>query len=602
MANTVDSIQSAAITKVDALISDVKTFVTDLKGYASESASVDGISITVPIVDGSTINAVRAAASALQPPVFTMWASQMYVPEKPDMESVDYNSVGNAPEFVAAEPIINLPTAPSAALSGAPGAAPEFTKPSTPDVPTVTLPDVPTFENVLLPTIPEVTFPEFDSLPPEDEELLEPTFSFTYAEGEYERSLLDPLRAKLLDDLISGGYGIDDADEQRLWERARDREAMATEASIQETIRRTAARGFQLPPGAMQALIESAQQSALEKMSSLSREIMIKKADLYVENRKFTIQQVKEVEDMLYKYWSFAQERVLNAAKYTAEFGKQLFNAKVARYQAKMEGYKAKAQVFDTLVKAVLANLESYKIKMEGARLSVEVQKLHADVYRTQIEGATALMGIYKVEMEAAHIQAEIEKIRLDAFRSSVEAYTAQVGAKSAEFGMYKAQIDGEMSKVEIYKAQAQAFGERIHAYTARVNAADTEAKTRIAVANQKLDRYRAEIEGYRAAVSAAEVDIKAMSEKYSNDIRKYTATVEAYAKVSDETTGVAKANADIAISQAKTLSSHILGQANALTDHSRMAAGASAAGINGLASAANALGSQVSGILATIT
>lgn len=602
MADTPGTIQSNAIAKMTGLVDQIGGFVNDLKAYAASPITVDGLTIPITSTDPSTIDAIRAAAAATQPPTFRMWASSIYTPTKPELDSVTYNAVGDAPEFVGAEPIINIPTAPSAALPGAPGAAPEFFSPSIPDAPTVSLPEAPSFENVSIPIIPEVIFPEFDSLPPEDEELLEPTFEFFYEEGEYERSLLDPLRSQLLDNLVNGGYGIEDADEQRLWERARDREAMVTEASIQDTIRRTAARGFQLPPGAMQALIEAAQQSSLEKMSSLSREIMIKKADLYVENRKFTIQQVKEVEDMLYKYWSFAQERVLNTAKYTAEFGQQLYNAKVARYQAKMEGYKAKAQVFDTLVRTVLANLESYKIKMEGARLSVEVQKLHADVYRTQIEGATALMGIYKVEMEAARIQAEVEKIKLDAFRSSVEAYTAQVGAKSAEFGMYKAQIDGEMSKVEIYKAQAQAFGERIRAYSARVGAADAEAKTKIAVANLQLDNYRAEIEGYRANLNAAEIDIKAMSDKYTNDLRKYTATVDAYSKVAEENIGVAKANADIALSGAKVTSSHILGQGQLLVSHAQMASTAAASGINGLATTATAYGNQVSGILATIT
>ncbi len=600
MATTAE-IQTSAILKIDALVKDSQALMDALKEKAMEALYIDGIDIPIAAVDDSGIKAVNAAAGALLPPQFLMWASQMRLPEAGEISEVLFPEVGNAPEFVAAEPIINLPLAPNAALPGAPGAAPEFLSPTTPDTPTFTLPDAPVFAPVNVPVIPEVSFPAFNELPPDEAELLQPTQDFVYVEGEYDRTLLDPLRAELLDNLLNGGYGIDTDDEQRLWERARDREMMANNALIEDTIRKTAARGFVIPPGAMNALIQQAQQTSLEKMSSLSREIMIKKTDMYVDNRKFTIQQIKEVEDMLYKYWSFAQERVLNAAKYVAEFGIQLSTLAMSKYNARVAAYQVKAQVFDTVIKAALANLESYKIKMDGVRIEAELQQVHAQVYRTQIEGVTALLNVYKTEVEAAQIKAEIERIKLEAFRSSVEAYTAQVQAKSAEFSMYKARIDGEMSKVEIFKAQAAAFGERIRAYSSRVQAADTEVKARVSSSQLVIEKYRSEIEGYRAALEAAQTDIRAMSEKYTNDLRKYELTVGAYAKVSEEKSGVSKANAEIAISRSRELSAHILGQANALTAHSNMNVGAAGQGLKGYGLLMQGLASGAAGITADI-
>src|SRR5690242_5189098 len=47
------------------------------------------------------------------------------------------------------------------------------------------------------------------SLPADD--LLAPTNNFTFFEAAYVSTLLDPLKAKLLADLTTGGYGIDTA-------------------------------------------------------------------------------------------------------------------------------------------------------------------------------------------------------------------------------------------------------------------------------------------------------------------------------------------------------------------------------------------------------
>ena len=58
-----------------------------------------------------------------------------------------------------------------------------------------------------------------------------------------------------------------------------------------ENVRRKfSRRGFSLPPVALLSLTESAIQNSQNASNALSREIALKRGDLYVQNRQFAIQ------------------------------------------------------------------------------------------------------------------------------------------------------------------------------------------------------------------------------------------------------------------------------------------------------------------------
>jgi hypothetical protein len=592
--------QVASQASIDALLQALQPALTELGEIIVTDFVPSSLDTTTPTLEEDFAAQVTAAASAVQPLVFSAFASAIPIPDKVLIDDLTVVTLGSPPEFTLVEPVVDLPPKPLIELPDAPDSAPEFIAPTIPEQAFV-FPDAPTFASIDIPVIPDTVIPVFDGIAPDDEELLAPSNNFSYTEAEYQSILLDPLRQKLLNDLLFGGYGIDDADEMRLFNRAMEREVLAGEMAVQEATRAAAGRGFALPPGAMLAMIESAQQAALAKISSASRDITIKKADMYVENRKFTITETREVEDMSWKYWSFAQERILNAAKYAAEFAMQFFNVQLERYKTKIETYKIRADVYDTLVKAALANLEAYKVKMEGTRLTVEVQKLHAEVYRSQLAGVEALAGIYKTRMDAARVHAEIEQLKLSAFRAEVEAYTALVGAKAAEVQLYKAEIDGEMSKVEIYRASVGAYNARVDAFRTIAAAAASEMDMKVKAEGLKVDVYRADIDRYKGALQAAQTDIQAMSEKYSNDIRRYVATVEGFNRSADAHATVGKANADIALAKAGVISGHVKAQNAALTEHAKMITEASRGSSAILVGAINGFAAQTSGIVASI-
>lgn len=491
-------------------------------------------------------------------------------PVAPVIDAVTVPNFGNIPVLTVTTPVISLPLPPSTALPAAPGAVPAFNSPAIPDSPTLTFPAVPSFSNVAIPAMPNYTIPVYNVVFPDDD-LLAPTYTFSYSEQQYQSDLLDELKLKLMDNLINGGYGIEPLDEQPLWERAREREMLAAETLVEQAMANVAARGFMIPPGAAFALVEAAQQAALEKVSSVSRDIMLKRADLYVDNRKFTIEQSREVEQMLITYFGYMQERALNVAKYTLEAAKHTYDALVVRFQARVDAAKAAASTYEIQLRAGLANLEAYKVQMEGVRVTLDVQKLLADVYRTQLDGVKTFVDVYRTQMEAAKVAAEVEKLKLDAFRATVDAYTAQVGAKSAEFAMYRAQIEGEMSKVEIYKAQVGAYGEEVSAYGAVANAKRTELEANITSARLKLDKYKGELDGFTTSIGASKILLDALLGKHQADTARYNAKVTAQAAVAGSAATVSKANADILLAKAKTAGDYATATATQLTSRATL-------------------------------
>jgi hypothetical protein len=415
---------------------------------------------------------------------------------------LDFSTVEDitTPDFDTATPTLAFPTAPSSALPTAPGAAPSFVSPDIPATPSVSLPAIPTFEALALPTAPSIDLPAFTSGLPTDD-LTAPTAQFEFYEAAYESTLLDPLKAKLLADLTNGGYGIETADEIALFNRARDREVEAMLSRIEDAGRAMAARGFPLPPGELSLYVDDAYQQMQNKVSSASRDITLERARLYVDNRKFTIEQTREVEQILIGFHNSVQERALNVARLTVEMGVVVFKALVERYNARLNAYRAEAEAFANRIRGELAKAEIYRSMVEAVNVGVQMQRQQVEVYLAQLKGIEMSVDIFKVKMDAAKIHADIERTKLEAFRAQVDAYTAQVNSKVAEFGMFRAQIEGETAKVGAFEAQVRAFGGQVTAAKIKSDVQLGKLQSETEQARVKLATYQGQLEQYKADV-----------------------------------------------------------------------------------------------------
>jgi hypothetical protein len=431
------------------------------------------------------------------------------------------------PTLTAVAPALNIPSAPSSALPSVP-AQPSLEDIALPTAPTYALPAVPTITAVELPQPPTITLPLFSSTLPIDT-LVVPTNTFSWYETAYQSSLLDATTAKLLADIQNGGYGIDATDEASLWDRERGRQLENTNAAVEEIFRQGASRGFPLPPGDLNVAVQRAQQDLSDKLNAVSRDIALKRADMYVENRKFTIQEARSLETVLIGYYSSRMERSLNAAKAVLELGIAVFNASVAKYNAQLDAYKTEAQVFESKIRAALAQVEIYRTTMEGKRLELETQKQQVEIYRAQLAGVDALIQIYKTSVEAQVQRVNVQRLKVESFRASIDAYAAQVQAKVSEAQMFEARVRGEVARVNAFEAEVRAYASQVDASKVRSETLLGNLRAQTEQANAQARIYEAKIAGYRADVDKQVEFVKAQLSEFQTDATVYGTRAQVY-------------------------------------------------------------------------
>ena len=420
----------------------------------------------------------------------------------PTPPAFDFSTITDVvtPDFSTAAPSPEFPTAPSSDLPSSPGTAPVFISPDIPAAPSVSLPSLPVLEGIIFPDVLSIEVPQFTGISPSDD-LIAPTAQFQYFEAAYESTLLDPLKAKLLADLTDGGYGIETADEIALFNRARDREIEAMLSRVEDAGRMMASRGFPLPPGELSIHVDRAYQDMQDKVSSVSRDITLERSKLFVDNRQFTLREVKDLEQITLDFHTSVQERALNVARATVELGIAVFKALVDRYNARLDAYKTEAAVFAERIRAELAKAEVYKTQIDAVGVEANIQRQQTETYLAQIRGIQISVDMYRTQMEAAGIRASIERMKLEAFRSEVDAYTAQVQAKVAEFGMFRAQIEGETAKVGVFEAQVRAFNGQVTAAKLKSDVQVDKLRAETEQARVKLANYQGEIEQFKADI-----------------------------------------------------------------------------------------------------
>lgn len=513
------------------VISEGNTFVRSLKELQSvqfDTGSLPSLGFSITTFD-EELGEIKAAKPAR--PDMSLSAIQalinqidaVAVPAAPDLAGTQLV----IPELDASAPAISLPVAPSSDVGDAPTNAPEVADVAMPDAPIVALPVAPTFEELALPAPPSLSLGTFAAEAPENQ--LGPiTARFEWVEPEYESQLRDPLVRKLLTDLVEGGYGIEEADEQRLWGRERDRQAQVAQAEIDEIRREAAGSGMPMPTGAMFAALDRARQKMSTALAGASRDIALKRADMYVENRRFTIEQVQRLEEQTIQLFNSIAERSLNYAKSVAEIGIAIYDAQVRSFQADLDAYKTEAQVFESNIRAELAKADVYKTQIEAAGLALGMQRTKAELYRTQLDGINTVVQVYRSRIEAANIAADLQKTKLEGFRARVQAYAESVRAQEARFHMYDAGVKGELAKLEVYKTQ-------IDAYNKRIDSLDLQSKIVTRENDTKVQRYAAQLRAYDTQVGAVVNQLEAKlkhvrtnADVYGTDIAAYRALVDA--------------------------------------------------------------------------
>lgn len=457
-----------------------------------------------PTLDFATLqNRINAISTAL-------------LPAAPTLPAI----TATIPALTATSPIISFPTLPTLSVPSLP-VAPIVTDTAIPDAPTVTLPAVPTIGDLVLPEAPSISLPSLTAIAPINT-LTAPTDRFNYAEAVYTSALKDPLIAKLLSDLANGGYGIDPVDETRLWDRARDREFGLMSQASEDIQAQMEATSFPVPQGAFFTALRRAQNETQAKLSAINRDIAIKRAELYVDNRRFTIEQVRSLEQIQQQFFNAVQGRALDAARAQVELGIAVFDAAVRNFNAQLDAYKTEASVFRDKIQAALATLELYKGQLQGATLRLEADRTRVALYEAQLTGVNSVIQVFRSRMEAARLAAEIQAQKLEGYRTQVQAYSALVQSEEIKFRAYDSAIQGEGTKIELYKSQ-------IGAYAQQVDAEKAKGELTIQNSNQLVRAYEVAANSYRLQLDSLLKQVEGESEIDKLKINSYQADVQAF-------------------------------------------------------------------------
>lgn len=457
------------------------------------------------------------------------------LPSTPTLPTIEFTDPGTAPpalaaapdvivfdEFTEIPPVITLPTAPTVDYG---------TAPTIPTIADITVPVAPTIGTITAPTLltlETVTFAGLDlHLDWQAELAAVPTLTlaaptpFSYSLGaEYSSALLTELQAKLLERL-AGGTGLDPIVEQAIWDRGRTRETKIALSNEAEVMRNSEALGFHLPAGVSAAQLREAQANYYDKLSELSRDVMIKQAEMEQANLKDTIAAGMDLEGKLIDYSFKLEQLTFETAKQYADNAIQVHNAAIEQFKTLLQRAQIYAENYKTLINAEELKVQVYKTQIDAESAKADMNKAIVDRYKAEIEATMTQVEIYRAQVGAAQTLMGLEQARISAAGEQVRAYVARINGETAKVEAYKASVQGEQLVLDVYKTKATTWQQI-------VNVQIEQSRAQLAEYDAKVRSYVAQWDGYRSAVGAETARMDALAKQSGSLLDGYRAAAAA--------------------------------------------------------------------------
>lgn len=425
------------------------------------------------------------------------------------------------PVLDAISPTVNIPDAPDDALPDVPTDAPPISDPIIPSSPTLDMPAAPVLDEVTLPSAPLIDTLSFEGEMP-TADLTAPEPMFVYDEATYQSDLADALKTKLYNDVMLGGTGLSDEVEQALWDRALSRLDIELSKVYRQVLSNWQQWNNEMPDGILSGALQEVAFEDTRTRLDANRDILYKQADLAQQNTHFAITSGMVFEKQIMDYTNQVNQRALEAARIRVQAVIDIFNIKVTAYNARLEGYKVLAQVFEARIRAELAKVELYKAQMEGAKIHGELQAQKVDIYTARVGALNTLINLYQAQMEGAKLQVDVDRSRIESFKARIDAAVAQIGGVTAKFNLYQAKIAGETSKVDLY-------GRQVTAFATLVQSAKVEADINVAEAQLVIENNKDKISVLTAAIDKYKADTDYEIGKEDAGAKAYAAQVDGY-------------------------------------------------------------------------
>lgn len=460
------------------------------------------ISLTVPNIPIAPASGVVRGIdlSNIPFPVFTAIEPTTIDPARPTLRDI---------QFTAIEPAIDT----------------SFTLPQTPDT---TLPSRPVFRPINIPIAPVISIPAFNQPLPNAAGIFPPNLTFNWSEIAYSSQLFTALKNELLNRIQNGGTGLNPVVEQAIFDRGKDRERKELISVQEEILKSQTARGWNRPSGSTFAALETALQQSQDKIADLSREIMIKQADLEQRNIEFALQTTLTLEQSLIQENNGIMERAFRARQLIQQFAIDIFNAQIAKLNIELEVYKAFAASYQLQLQGEQTKIEIFKTQIEAQGLISQINKDDLQLYLGQVEALKASAEIFNTIVDSINVRLNAEGQKVSLFRAKVDAYSAQNQAEQTKLGIYTQDIQAEALRYSLFDAKVKAFVSRVEAYAKQVDAKSAVTTADIAVEDQRLRQYLGILEAIIKELQARTEAFKANVDVYTGQSRIFESQVGA--------------------------------------------------------------------------
>ena len=425
--------------------------------------------------------------------------------------------------FNVPQPTLSFPSAPTPFSGSVPTSPPidlNFVYPDVqiqlPYAPALLSLDVVTFDPLVIPTF-DVTVPTLTLSPPSP---------VAYTEkAAYTSTVLSALQASLLSAMTDNtDTGLSAATQQAMWDAAREREMIQQAAALASLDRDTEVLGYALPPGVFIDARIKIQTETSRTLSGLSRDIMVKQAELRLENVTKARELSVGLEGKLIDYYNQVAQRTFEAAKYYTEAAINIYNAQVQAFTVKLRGYEVQATVYDTQIKGILANVQYKQAQIDFEKTKAEINSALINQYKIEVDASLATLEVYKTQVQIIQVQAQIEKTKVDVFAAQIQAFTGQVNAYTAQVDGYKAVIESQTAIENVYKTQVEAYSAEVSAGVAAAGALIAQFKGRIEAYTAQLDGFKAQLQAQVAVVQAEAAYNTSLVEEFKGEVSAVTA------------------------------------------------------------------------------
>jgi hypothetical protein len=417
-----------------------------------------------------------------------------------------------------------VPVEPSFALTYSKPSAPNAAMPERPDTAPVTLLDVdvgaapalpdiedPALYTITLPTLPDLTVPEFEGVRPV-RDFTVPGRTFTWAADAYDDSLIQTIKSRLSDMTING-LGLPPAIEQAIFERGRGREDAISLQKQQEGEALLASRGLRQPAGLLTKLLRQISGESELRTSGAGRDLSIAVAQQNVEAVRFALSTAISLEMALVQANTANNELALRGAQIEQQVAIDLFNTRVALYNADWEGFKADAAVLESRIRGESLLVDRYKAQVDAQKVIGDVNESLVRALGERLRARGILIDLYRVNVEAARVKGEHNSQLLEQDRLRLQTFETDVNAWAKQQDGYRTSVEAELGNLRAQEVLGNVYGRRVEAWKTINSGYFEQARFNIETQVQQLERYRAALQGAlidsQAQVAASETKLR---------------------------------------------------------------------------------------------